>query len=249
MGAVSLRLQSLRRRFDSGVEAVACVDLELTAGRMTALVGPSGCGKTTLLRLAGGLDRPSGGRVDRDPPDAAIGVCFQEPRLLPWRTLLANTELPLELEGRTARQRREAAEHALALVELTDASSLLPRELSGGMRMRAALARAIVARPGLLLLDEPFAAVDEVTRFELDEELDRLRRSEGLSALLVTHSIQEAVFLADEIVVLSRRPARVVERFPVAFERRHPGLRERPEFAELVGRVHAALRAGMEDGS
>lgn len=249
MPAVTLRLRGIRRVFDRGVEAVARVDLDIAPGRLVALVGPSGCGKTTVLRIAGGLDAPTEGTVQRDPPDAPVGACFQEPRLLPWRTLVANVELPLELKGVGKAQRREAAMRALDLVSLTDAASRVPRELSGGMRMRAALARAVVARPGLLLLDEPFAAVDEVTRFQLDEDLHRLRTREGLSALLITHSIQEAVFLADEVVVLTRRPARVVERFEIPFADRDPALRARPEFGVLVSRVHDALRRGMGESA
>ena len=248
MGAVSLSLRGIRRAFD-GASVVEAVDLDVAPGRLTALVGPSGCGKTTLLRIAGGLERADAGTVTRSPAGAPLGICFQEPRLLPWRSLQRNVELPLELAGVPRAERARAAAHALELVGLEDAAARVPRELSGGMRMRGALARALVSRPGLLLLDEPFAAVDEVLRAELDEELDELRRREGLSALLVTHSIQEACFLADEVLVLSPRPARVVERFEPGFEERDAELRSRPEFAQLVGRVHAALRRGVESAT
>jgi NitT/TauT family transport system ATP-binding protein len=247
MVPVALRLADVHRTFPGGIEAVAGVSLELAPGRLTAVVGPTGCGKSTLLRLAGGLDQPTAGDVERQPADEPLGFCFQEPRLLPWRNVLANVELPLELAGVPAATRRAQARRALSLVGLDDAQARHPRELSGGMRMRAALARAVVGRPGLLLLDEPFAALDEVTRFQLDEELDRLRRREGASALLITHSIQEAVFLADEVVVLTPRPARVVARFAVPFATRDASLRSTPELALLTAQVHAALRQGMEE--
>jgi len=255
MEPVEIRMRDVARIFDNGIAAVGGVDLDVSPGRLVALVGPSGCGKTTLLRIAGGLDRPTEGSVARHPGRELIGTCFQEPRLLPWRNVVRNVELAPELRGGDARRRREAAMRALDLVGLADAHALMPHQLSGGMRMRVALARAIVARPashgayerpGLLLLDEPFGALDEVTRFQLDDELLRLRAHEGMSALLVTHSIQEAVFLADEVVVLSPRPARVVESFRVTFQERCPSLRESPDFALLVARVHAALRRGMD---
>jgi NitT/TauT family transport system ATP-binding protein len=255
MEPVNLRMRDVHRVFDNGLEAVASVDLDVPEGKLVALVGPSGCGKTTLLRIAGGIDRPTSGSVERYPATELIGFCFQDPRLLPWRTVMRNVELAPELRGGDARACREAALRALELVGLTDAQALLPHQLSGGMRMRAALARAIVARPashgtmarpGLLLLDEPFGALDEVTRCQLEEELFRLRQHEGMSALLVTHSIQEAVFLADEVIVLTPRPARVVESFRVPFDARGATLRTLPELAILVGRVHAALRRGMD---
>lgn len=245
MVPISLRLAGVRRIFPGGVAAVDGVDFTLAPGRLAALVGPSGCGKTTLLRLAGGLDQPTAGSVERTPASEPLGFCFQEPRLLPWRNVLGNVELPLELAGVAAVDRRAAAQRAIALVGLADAETRLPRALSGGMQMRAALARAVVGQPGLLLLDEPFGALDEVTRFQLDEELDRLRRREGTSALLITHSIQEAVFLADEVVVLTPRPARVVAHFAIPLAARDAALRSTPEFALLTAEVHAALRRGM----
>jgi|CXWL01.1.fsa_nt_gi NitT/TauT family transport system ATP-binding protein len=245
MPTVPLRLIAVHRTFPGGVEAVAGVDLTVASGTLVALVGPSGCGKTTLLRIAGGLDQATSGNVERAADARHLGFCFQEPRLLPWRSVAANVELPLELARVPRAARREAAARAIALVGLEEAATRLPRALSGGMRMRAALARAIVARPGLLLLDEPFGALDEVTRSVLDEELDRLRRHESITALLITHSIQEAVFLADEVVVLTPRPARVVERFRIPFADRDAELRSSEAFALLVARVHGALRRGM----
>ncbi len=245
MDPVRLSMRQVRRTFGGGVEAVADVTLDVAPGKLVALVGPSGCGKTTLLRLAGDLDAPDAGSIERSaagPP----GFCFQEPRLLPWRTVRRNVELPLELRGAGRESREAAALRALDLVALAEAAAMLPHQLSGGMRMRAALARAIVGRPGLLLLDEPFGALDEVTRLQLDEEFARLREREPATALLVTHSIQEAAFLADEVVVLSRRPARVVERFAISWPKRAAALLATPDFALRCAEIHGALRRGME---
>ena len=204
-------LRDARRSFGE-VAAVDGVSLELARGSFTALVGPSGCGKTTLLRLIGGLDTtdpaPAGGLVAR--AGCVRGFCFQEPRLLAWRTVLENVALPLELEGVAGPERRARAAEALARVQLADAGARFPHQLSGGMKMRASLARAIVAQPDLLLLDEPFGALDEVTRHELDAELRALWERERFTAVLVTHSMPEAVYLAERVVVFSPRPARVV---------------------------------------
>ena len=202
-----LTLRAVRRDFGA-VEAVAPTDLDVPMRSFTALVGPSGCGKTTLLRLLGGIDQPTGGTLSRAA--GAVSFCFQEPRLMPWRTLVANVELPLELAGVSRDERRRRAHAALELVRLHDAHGRYPHELSGGMRMRASLARALVSRPQLLLLDEPFGALDEVTRHELDAELRALWERERFTAVLVTHSIPEAVFLAERVLVFSPRPARVV---------------------------------------
>ncbi|MCE2882805.1 MAG: ABC transporter ATP-binding protein [Planctomycetaceae bacterium] len=205
--AFALDLHAVSRVFGA-VAAVEDVDLAVPARSFTALVGPSGCGKTTLLRMMGGLDAPSSGSLAR--AEGATGFCFQEPRLLPWRTLLENVALPLELAGVAATERRARALDALALVRLADASSRFPHQLSGGMKMRASIARALVSRPRLLLLDEPFGALDEVTRHELDLELRALWERERFTAVIVTHSMPEAVFLADRVVVFSPRPARIV---------------------------------------
>lgn len=203
----SIELTRVSRDFGA-VAAVAPLDLALPAGSSTALVGPSGCGKTTLLRLIGGLDLPSAGLVERGA--GAVGVCFQEPRLLAWRSVLDNVALPLEIAGVARAERTERAHDALMLVQLSDAHARLPHQLSGGMKMRASLARALVSRPSLLLLDEPFGALDEVTRHELDAALRALWEQERFTAVLVTHSMPEAVYVAERVVVFSPRPARIV---------------------------------------
>jgi NitT/TauT family transport system ATP-binding protein len=247
MSGALARVRELRRTFigeDGEVEAVAGVDLDLAPGTITVLIGPTGCGKSTVLRIIGGLDQPTSGTVDRDP-SIPIGFCFQEPRLLPWRSVRRNVALPLELAGRSRADAMAIADQRLAMVGLVDAADRLPAQLSGGMRMRAAVARALVSDPRLLLLDEPFGALDEVTRFRLDEELAAIVRGTGITALLVTHSISEAVFLGDEVVVMSPRPARVIERFKIPFTTRDAALRADPAFAAMQAKVLSVLREGL----
>jgi NitT/TauT family transport system ATP-binding protein len=248
---VALALEGVHRTFRSAaegdVEALAGIDLAVAAGSFVALLGPSGCGKSTLLRLVAGLDRPERGAVRRSgaAPGSDVAMVFQDAHLLPWRDVLANVALPLELLGRPRAEGRRLAEAALAQVGLADALRRHPAELSGGMRMRVSLARALVTEPRLLLLDEPFAALDELTRMALDDELRRLWREAGLTVLFVTHSIAEAAYLAERVVVLSRRPARVVLDHTVALPaERSAALRAEPAFARELGVLHEALRRG-----
>lgn len=244
MTGVQVRLRSVEKVFPGGVEAVSAMDLELAPGRVTALLGPTGCGKSTILRLIGGVASPTGGSIEVEP-SPRIGFCFQEPRLLPWRNVRRNVALPLELARASSETCRLEADRRLKMVGLDDAAEFLPAALSGGMRMRAAVARALIADPNLLLLDEPFAALDEVTRFRLDEDLAALVRERSITVLLVTHSIAEAVFLADEVVVLSPRPARIIDRFEIPFGERNAALRSNVEFARLQSRIYEVLLAGM----
>lgn len=205
-----LALHEASRSFGA-VHAVDRVSLAFPRGSFTALVGPSGCGKTTILRMLGGLDRPDAGSCGRDTDGGrATGFLFQEPRLLAWRTLRENVALPLELAGAAPAERHARADEALRLVRLADAGERFPHQLSGGMKMRASLARALVVRPTLLFLDEPFGALDEVTRHDLDFELRSLWERARFTAVLVTHSLPEAAFLAERMVIFSPRPARVV---------------------------------------
>jgi NitT/TauT family transport system ATP-binding protein len=203
----AIRLAGACRSFGP-VRAVDGVDVDIAAGSCTALLGPSGCGKTTLLRMMASLETADRGTVARG--EGPVGLCFQEPRLLPWRTVVENVALPLELAGVARADRLKRAREAIRLVRLDDAAERFPRELSGGMRMRASLARALVTRPTYLFLDEPFGALDEVTRHELDEELRTLWERERLTVVLVTHSVPEAVYLAERVLVFSPRPARIV---------------------------------------
>ena len=202
-----IRLAGVSRAFGP-VRAVDGVDIDIAAGSCTALLGPSGCGKTTLLRMMASLETAERGTIARG--EGPVGLCFQEPRLLPWRTVVENVALPLELAGVARSERLMRAREAIRLVRLDDAAERFPRELSGGMRMRASLARALVTRPTYLFLDEPFGALDEVTRHELDEELRTLWERERLTVVLVTHSVPEAVYLAERVLVFSPRPARIV---------------------------------------
>jgi NitT/TauT family transport system ATP-binding protein len=244
---VAIALEGVHRTFRSEaggeVAALAGIDLEVRAGDFVALLGPSGCGKSTLLRLVAGLDQPQRGRVCGEP--GRVAMVFQDAHLLPWRDVRGNVELPLELLGRAPGERRERSSRAIAQVGLADAEQRYPAELSGGMRMRASLARALVVEPRLLLLDEPFAALDELTRMALDDELRRLWREAALTVLFVTHSIAEAAYLAERVVVLSRRPARTVLDQRVALPpERTAALRGEPAFAREMGVLQQALRRG-----
>ena len=218
-------------------------------------MGPSGCGKSTLLRLIAGLETPSEGQVEigGQPPHetlrrADLAVAFQDPSLLPWRTVRGNVELALKLARRPVN--RGAVEDLLALVGLRGFGETRPAALSGGMRQRAAIARAMVTEPGLLLLDEPFGAVDELTRRQLAEDLPRLWEARATTTLLVTHSVQEAVMLADRVLVFSARPARIIGDVMVGLDRpRRASLATDPAFLERVEEVTAALSRGMSDAT
>jgi len=214
---VAVRASGLRRVFDGGVVGVERLDLGVASGEFVAILGPSGCGKSTLLRLIAGLDKPTEGGVSLGDASEQAGrvrdslaYVFQDAHLLPWRNVLRNVALPLELRGVPKSARLAEARAAIERVGLGDAAMRYPMQLSGGMRMRVSLARALVVKPRLLLLDEPFAALDELTRQALDEQLRGLWESTGMTVLFVTHSVTEAVFLANRAVVLSTRPARVV---------------------------------------
>jgi NitT/TauT family transport system ATP-binding protein len=238
---IGVVLSGVRREFPGHVVAVDGVSLSIAPGAFVSVLGPSGCGKSTLLRLVAGLDRPDAGSVAVDRA-GQVAFVFQDALLLPWRTVLDNVALPLELARTPPEERRDAAYAALKQVGLDDASLRYPTELSGGMRMRASIARALVTRPRLLLLDEPFAALDELTRARLDDELRGLWHQNGMTVLFVTHSIFEAAYLAERAIVLSRRPARVLADRTLPFPaRRTPNLRVQTEFAREVRALQEAL--------
>ena len=211
-----------------GVASFAALDdvsLTVPEGRFVSIVGPSGCGKSTLLQIVGGLIGASAGdvtiegeRIDDPRPDK-IGIVFQEPLLLPWKTAIENIEFPLALRGEPKSARRARARELLDLVGLSDFADSLPHQLSGGMKQRVAIARGLVRHPRLLLMDEPFAALDEQTRTRMWGELLQIRDRSGATVLFVTHSLIEAVYLADEVLVMAARPGRIIERITVDLPR------------------------------
>jgi NitT/TauT family transport system ATP-binding protein len=227
--------------FGDGAPVLHELTLQVRRGELVSLVGPSGCGKSTLLRLVAGFLAPSAGSVALRA--RGLGYVFQEPTLLPWRTVLDNVELPSALAGAPRAQRRERAMAALARVGLAGCDARRPAELSGGMRMRVSIARALMLEPDVFLFDEPFGALDEITRERLHEQVVALFGDEPFAGLFVTHSVPEAVFLSTRVIVLSRNPGRIAAEFEVPFTwPRAPELRYRPEFAALAGRVSQTLR-------
>ncbi len=249
---VSIEIEGLSRRFDTGFTAIDRLTLRIEPSQFVALLGPSGCGKTTLLRIIAGLDRPDRGKIHvdcggRQPAGTceSIAYVFQDPHLMPWRSVLANVALPLELRGQGKAERLEAARHAIAQVGLADAARLYPNQLSGGMRMRVSLARALVTWPKLLLLDEPFAALDELTRQRLDEQLRALWLERRMTTLFVTHSIAEAAFLAERAIVFTPRPARIIADHAIQYiTPRTARLRGEAEYAVQMRHLHEALEHG-----
>jgi NitT/TauT family transport system ATP-binding protein len=219
----AIELQDISRSFDikgTRLHALDRLDLRVAEREIVAIVGPNGCGKSTLLRVISGLLSPDNGSVlafdsTVAGPDPRIGLVFQEPRLLPWRDVLTNVAFPLELAGVGRRQREARAREVLHLTGLDGFAEAFPDQLSGGMAQRAAIARALAPEPDVLLLDEPFSALDAMTRERLDDELLRLWSETGSTIVLVTHSISEAVFLSDRVLVMSDRPGRVVAQVPV----------------------------------
>jgi len=206
---VALRLEGVRRVFENSLVVIEGMDLAIDAGEFLAVLGPSGCGKSTLLRIIARLSAPDGGRIVTEPEHSQVAFVFQDAHLLPWRTVLDNTVLPLELMGFGREERHTKARAVLDQVGLAEAEARYPAQLSGGMRMRVSLARALVTEPRLLLLDEPFAALDEITRFNLEVQLRDLWQRRGMTVIFVTHSISEAAFLANRAVVLARRGGKI----------------------------------------
>jgi NitT/TauT family transport system ATP-binding protein len=229
--------------YPDGTPALADIDLEVRRGELVSVVGPSGCGKSTLLRIASGLLEATTGAVDVDRD--RLGYVFQDPTLLPWRTVADNVGLLAELRGVDRARRSQMVADAIALVGLVGFEHHHPRSLSGGMKMRASLARSLTLEPEVFLFDEPFGALDELTREHLNDELLRLFVAERFAGLFVTHSVQEAVFLSTRVAVMSPRPGRIVTEIDVDFDYpRPPELRFDPAFTRIAGRVSGALRRG-----
>ena len=234
------------RRFLTGTVALDGLDLAVRAGEVLSLVGPSGCGKSTLLRLLAGLDRPSAGRIDWASGRPEIGYVFQDATLMPWATAADNVFLPLRLRGTSRRDAAPRVAEALERVGLGHVAGHRPAELSGGMRMRVSIARALVVRPALLLMDEPFAALDEITRFRLNDDVAALAAEPGTTLVFVTHSVGESVFLSDRVVVMASRPGRAVAEVPVPGRlARTRDFRTTPAYAALCAETAAALRGAM----
>ncbi|MDB5374847.1 MAG: NitT/TauT family transport system ATP-binding protein [Belnapia sp.] len=242
-------LDGVGKRFASGTQALAGVDLRIGEGEFLAILGPSGCGKSTLLRLIAGLAEPSEG-VIRRAAARQVGFVFQDPTLLPWSDAITNVRLPLRLAGFEREEQEARAAQALAAVGLAGFERAYPRELSGGMRMRVSLARALVTRPSLLLMDEPFAALDELTRHRLNDDLLGLAAGSGMTVVFVTHSVFESVYLASRIIVMAARPGRIAAEMPVDAPGengapRPPGFRTSAEYAGLCREATEALEWAM----
>jgi NitT/TauT family transport system ATP-binding protein len=228
------------KRFDTGTLALERADLQIGCGEFVAVVGPSGCGKSTLLRMAAGLEKPSSGTVRL--ATESVGFIFQEPTLLPWRSVRANVELCAELGGSDRAQAKSRAAESIAAVGLEQFADQLPKALSGGMKMRVSIARALTLSPQVLLLDEPFGALDEMTRLDMQVELQRLYAQRAFTAMFVTHSVSEAVYLANRVVVMTPRPGRIAGIVDVDFAYpRAEHLRFEPQFTDYVAEVSALL--------
>jgi NitT/TauT family transport system ATP-binding protein len=255
-GAPVVRLSGVDKVFSRGGQpttvALEGIDLEIRRGEFVSLIGPSGCGKSTLLRVIGDLVAPSKGEVvvngkpaERARRDRDYGMVFQAPVLFEWRTVEDNVKLPLEILGRPARERSERARAMLDLVELGDFAGHYPYQLSGGMQQRVAIARALAFEPAILLMDEPFGALDEMTRERMNSEVLRIWERTGTTIVFVTHSIPEAVFLSSRVVVMSARPGRITDVVTIDLPRpRDMDTRESPRYFELVTAVREGLRAG-----
>ncbi len=246
-----MELRSIGKSFANGIIALDGFGLKVQSGEFLALLGPSGCGKSTVLRLIAGLSQPNTGEILwNDATKREVSFVFQEPTLMPWARVAANVALPLKLARLDRAEVARRVSEALEQVGLSEFARAFPRELSGGMKMRVAIARALVTRPQVLLMDEPFAALDEITRFKLNEDLARLRLALGCTVIFVTHSVYESAYLADRIVVMSPRPGRVLSDIPVpAPGLRNESFRRSPVYNQVCQKASDALVAGMQTGA
>lgn len=239
-----VRLRGVSKIFRTGTQALRDLDLDVRKGEIITLLGPSGCGKSTILRLIAGLDRPNAGTVETALRDRAdLGFVFQEATLMPWASVARNVFLPLRLRGIRWADAEPRVMAALDRVGLSGFAGAFPRELSGGMRMRVSVARALVTKPKLLLMDEPFAALDELVRFRLDDDLLALRADAQVTIVFVTHSVFEAVYLSDRIAVLSGRPGRVADLIGIDAGRDRAAFRVQADYARTCAAVSQALAA------
>ncbi|WP_291851234.1 ABC transporter ATP-binding protein [Bradyrhizobium sp.] len=246
--ALAVQLRGATKVYDNGVAALGPLDLDVARGEFVSLLGPSGCGKSTALRLIAGLGAPSSGTVNvsRHASEAegrrSIGFVFQEPTLMPWASVRDNVRLPLKLADLPAAEAGRQVGDALAQVGLSEFADAFPRELSGGMKMRVSLARALVTDPDILLMDEPFAALDEITRFRLNNDLLALWRTLNKTVIFVTHSVFESVYLSQRVIVMTARPGRISREFRITTsEPRGEAFRTSAEYAAHCREVSAAL--------
>jgi NitT/TauT family transport system ATP-binding protein len=249
MTQLLVTLRNAGKTYKSGTVALAGLDLDVRAGEFLTLLGPSGCGKSTILRLIAGLEEVTSGRLIRnfEPGQASIGFVFQDPTLMPWASVFDNVFLPLRLRGTARHEAAPLVDEVLNLVGLGAFSKTYPRELSGGMRMRASIARALVLQPLLLLMDEPFAALDEISRFKLNDDLLTLQARLGTTIVFVTHSVFESVFLSHRIAVMSARPGRVAFEIPIdAPSPRPQNFRTSAAYGHYCAKASRALQAAME---
>jgi NitT/TauT family transport system ATP-binding protein len=245
-------LRGVSKIFANGTLALQDMSLDVGRGQFLCLLGPSGCGKSTLLRMLAGLGAPSSGSIDwpaGPPAPGEVGFVFQDPTLMPWATVFGNTYLPLRLRGIGKRAARDEVMAALRDVGLAEAAGAFPRELSGGMKMRVSIARALVTKPKLLLLDEPFGALDEIARHRLNDDMLRLWRQTGITVVFVTHSVFESAYLADRIVVMTPRPGRVHADLPLDTPApRDADYRISEAYRATTERVSRALHEAMRLG-
>ena len=250
--ATLLQMQHVEKAFNANIVALRDMNLTVKHGDFISLLGPSGCGKSTALRLIAGLIRPTAGTISwrGGKNEGDLGVVFQEPTLMPWARVKENVWLPYRLRGKPYKACKDDVLHALDLVGLSGFEDAYPRELSGGMKMRVSIARAMVTKPRLILMDEPFAALDEITRQKMNSDLLTLRDSIGCTVIFVTHSVHESVYLSDRIVVMAARPGRVVRELPVNIkEARTPDFRTSIEFSSLAREASDALQHAMVEAA
>ncbi|MDT8858710.1 ABC transporter ATP-binding protein [Alkalihalobacillus sp. MEB130] len=245
-----LRINNVSKIYNGSITALSEVNLDIPEGEFVSFVGPSGCGKSTIFKIIAGLSEPTSGQVemiDSSQRETAIdrnevGFVFQHATLLPWKSVLDNVSLPLELKGVSKKERQTRGKEVLEMVGLAGYEKALPRQLSGGMQMRVSIARSLIAKPKLLLMDEPFGALDEMTRQNLHYELLKIWEKTGMTVLFITHNVFESVFLSTKIAVMSARPGRITDVFDVPAYERDDTFRSTPEFSHLVGEISKGLK-------
>jgi NitT/TauT family transport system ATP-binding protein len=256
-GRTVVSMRNVSKVFSNGTLALKDMSLDVERGEFLSLLGPSGCGKSTALRIIAGLGAASSGSIDwpssqlnsKGLPQGEIGFVFQEPTLMPWATVFGNTYLPLKLEGVSKSEARPRVMETLSSVGLADFAEAYPRELSGGMKMRVSIARALVTKPKLLLMDEPFAALDEITRQKLNDDVLHLWRQSGVTVIFVTHSVFESAYLSNRIVVMKARPGQVYADIPLATSTdRDSNYRTSEEYRATTDRVSRALQEAIHLG-